>query len=261
MKVKLENIKIKKILDNFSFPKNSIFFIHTDISNYDIRSNNWFEKCKNLYSFFDDYFKSHTILVPTFTPSFCKTKLFYKDRNPSEVGIFTEYFRNQKNVKRSNHPMFSVAGKGALIKPLTENLSSSSTGDGSIFERLKVFDSYIIFFGSDFIESCTFLHYVEQFVKVNYRYSKYFNGKVVEKDKVHKGKWEFYVRNTEVFKFKELNRGSQIERDLKKNKILIEKKLGNLKISYCSSRKLFDFVTKKILTNESYILGAKPIKL
>ena len=87
------------------------------------------------------------------------------------------------------------------------------------------------------------------------------NGKVVEKDRVHKGIWEFYVRNTEVFEFKEWSRGSQIEKDIKKNKILIEKKVGNLKISYCSSRKLFDFVTKKILNNENYILGTKPIKL
>ncbi|MDC1077751.1 AAC(3) family N-acetyltransferase [Candidatus Pelagibacter sp.] len=261
MKISLENIKIKKILDNFSFPKNSIFFIHTDISNYNISSNNWFEKCKNLYSFFDNYFKKHTILLPTFTYSFCKTRVFSKDKNPSEVGIFTEYFRNQKNVKRSNHPIFSVAGKGSLVKSLTENLSTSSTGDGSIFERLKVFDSYIVFFGSGFLESCTFLHYIEQCVRVNYRYSKYFNGKVVEKDRIHMGIWEFYVRNTEVFKFKEWNRGSQIEKDLKKNKILIEKKVGNLKISYCSSRKLFNFVTKKILNNENYILGAKPIKL
>ena len=67
MKNNLENIKIKKILDNFSFPTKSVFFIHTDITNYNISSNNWFEKCKSLYGFFGVYFKNHTILVHTFT--------------------------------------------------------------------------------------------------------------------------------------------------------------------------------------------------
>ena len=261
MKKNLDDKMIKKVLDSFSFPKKSIFFIHTDITNYNIKSNNWLEKSKNLYNFFDNYFKNHTILVPTFTYSFCKTKKFSKNESPSEVGIFTEYFRNQKSIKRSNHPIFSVAGKGSAIYSLIDNLSFSSTGDGSIFERLKVFDSYIIFFGSGFLESCTFLHYIEQCARVNHRYSKYFEGKVVDNNKIYNGVWEFYVRNNEIFEFKEWSKNSQIEKDLKKNKILIEKKLGNLTISYCSTRKLFNYVMKKILNNENYILGSKPKKL
>ncbi len=261
MKKNLENIKIKKILDSFFFPKKSIFFIHTDITNYYTISKNWLEKCNNLNNFLSSYFKDHTILLPTFTYSFCKTKIFDKNKSPSEVGIFTEYFRNQKNVKRTGHPIFSVAGKGPAINTLINNLGSSSTGDGSIFERLKVFDSYIIFFGSGFLESCTFLHYIEQSAKVSHRYSKYFNGRVIDKGGEQKGTWEFYVRNTEVFQFKEWSKNPQIEKDLKKNKILVEKKVGNLKISYCSARELFQYVIKKISSNENYILGSKPKKL
>ncbi len=261
MKKNLENSKITKVLDSFYFSKKSIFFIHTDISNYNINSHSWFEKCKNLYNFFDKYFKNNTILVPTFTYSFCKTGIFNKDRNISEVGIFTEYFRNQKNVKRSNHPIFSIAAKGTYANNFIDNLSYSSSGYGSVFERLKVFDTYIIFFGCRFLESCTFLHHIEQCARINYRYSKYFKGKIIEKNKSYTGIWEFYVRNTEIFKFEKWSKNSQIEKDLIKNKILIKKKVSNLEISYCSTRKLFDYVTKKIKINESYILGKKLKKL
>ena len=259
--IKRQNTKIKRLLDKFSFPKNSIFFIHSDITNYNVHSKNWSEKCKNLYGFFSEYFKDSTIAVPTFTYSFCRNKYFDLQNSPSEVGIFTEYFRNQKNVLRSSHPIFSIAAKGKNSNLLTTNLSNSSTGNGSIFEKLKVFDAYIIFFGSGFIESCTFLHYIEQCNKVNYRYSKYFEGKIRIKNRTFKDKWEFYVRNTELYKFKEWKKYPLIEKDLKKKRLLVEKKVSNLKVSYCSARKIFKFISKKLKKNENYITGSKPIKL
>ena len=226
-----------------------------------MNSDNWYEKCSNLYKLFDRYFKEHTILVPTFTYSFCKNKIFDQESSPSEVGIFTEYFRNQKKVLRSTHPIFSVAAKGPLSSTLIENLSNSSTGDGSIFERLRVFDAYIIFFGSEFMESCTFLHYIEQCKKVYYRYSKNFRGKVKSKNKSHVGEWEFYVRSTNLYKFQELMDNKLIIRDLIKANLLKEKKISNLKISYCSARGIFDFIYSKLLKNENYIIGSKPKKL
>ncbi len=259
--IKSENFEIKKIFNKFAFPKNSILFIHSDITNYSTHSKSWLEKCGNLYNFFNDYFKNNTIAVPTFTYSFCKNKKFDLIKSPSEVGIFTEYFRIQENVVRSNHPIFSIAAKGKYAKILTDNLSNSSTGDGSIFEKLKVFDAYILFFGSGFIQSCTFLHYIEQCKKVNYRYSKYFRGKAKIHNRFYDDIWEFYVRNTEIYKFKDWGKNPLIERDLKKNKLLIEKCTKNLKISYCSTRKIFKFISKKLENNENYIIGSKPTKL
>ena len=190
-----ENTKISKIIDSFKFKKKSIFFIHTDLTHYNAKSNNWYEKCSNLYKFLNQKFKNDTILLPAFSWSFCKTKKFDIKSTPSEVGIFTEYFRNQKGVKRSNHPIFSIAAKGENSNLFTSNLSHSSTGEGSIFERLRTFDTYIIFFGSGFIQSCTFLHYIEQMAKIDYRYSKFFEGSVKDGNKIKYGVWEFYKNN------------------------------------------------------------------
>jgi len=258
---KNQNKKIIKSLDNFKFPKNSIFFLHTDLTNYFPSSIKWNEKCSSLYELLNLYFKNHTLVVPTFTYSFCKNGIFNKDNSNSEVGIFTEYFRNQRNVIRSNHPIFSVSSKGPNSQLFTDNLSNSSTGNGSIFERLKVFDAYILFIGAKFIESCTFLHYIEQCQKIEYRYSKYFKGRVIEKNKTTNGNWEFFVRNTELYKFKKWNKFPKIERDLIKNNILKSKKISNLEISYCSSRLLFNFVSQKLKKDTYYILGQKPNRL
>ncbi len=248
-------------LDNFNFPKNSNFFLHTDLTNYFPNSKKWYEKCLNFFNLLNFYFKDHTLIVPSFTYSFCEKGIFNIDTSISEVGIFTEFFRNQKNVVRSNHPIFSVCSKGLNSKLFRDNLSYSSTGDGSIFERLRVFDAYILFIGAKFINSCTFLHYIEQCQKIEYRYSKYFKGKIIEKNKTTTGSWEFFVRNTELFKFAKWDESPQIEKDLIKNNILKLTKLPNLEIGYCSARLLFNFVSKKLKKDNYYILGKKPQKL
>ncbi len=237
------------------------FFLHTDLTNYYPDSNNWLKKCSSLYNLLIQYFENHTLIVPSFTYSFCKTGLFNKKTSISEVGIFTEYFRNQKNVIRTNHPIFSVCSLGSNSNLFKDNLSNSSTGDGSIFERLRVFDAYILFIGAKFLDSCTFLHYIEQCKKVNYRYSKYFKGKLIDQNKSFHGNWEFYVRNTELYNFYEWSKYPKIEKDLIKNKILIKKKISNLEIGYCSARKLFNFVSKRIDKDMYYILGKKPKRL
>jgi len=252
--------KLKKTLDKFSISENSIFFIHADLGNYLKNSASIGVKCEHLYKFLADYFKNHTLIMPTFTYSFCKTGIFNVQKSRSEVGLFSEYFREKCGNFRSDHPILSVCGKGKLAKDIINNISKSGTGDGSVFERLFVFDAKILFLGADFIKTCTFNHYTEQFLKVNYRYSKYFSGKVINKDKTTNDSWEFYVKNTEVLKFKDLSHNKYFEKDLVKNKILKKYMVDNFEIGLCSSRDLFSFVKKKMNKNIYYILGSKPQK-
>ena len=46
---KNQNNKIIKALDKFNFPKNSTFFLHTDLTNYFPDSIKWYEKFLKLY--------------------------------------------------------------------------------------------------------------------------------------------------------------------------------------------------------------------
>ncbi len=53
--------------------------------------------------------KNGTLIMPAFSYSFCKKELFDVQNTPSDVGVLTEFFRKQKNVKRTAHPIFSFS--------------------------------------------------------------------------------------------------------------------------------------------------------
>ena len=61
--------------------------------------------------------------MPTFTYSFCKTGIFNVQKSRSEVGLFSEYFREKCGNFRSDHPILSVCGKGKLAKDIINNIS------------------------------------------------------------------------------------------------------------------------------------------
>ena len=48
-----------------------------------------------------------TLLMPSFSYSFCKGEEYNVQQTPSDVGILTEYFRQMPDVYRTEHPIFS----------------------------------------------------------------------------------------------------------------------------------------------------------
>jgi aminoglycoside 3-N-acetyltransferase len=242
----------KESLNKINIKNNDIVMAHIDLSNF-FAEKSLLERCEILYEYLNKFFFAHgTILVPSFTYSFCKNGVFNLKKSPSEVGIFTEFFRRKKKIIRSNHPIFSFSTTGKYSKILTDNISNSSTGSGSIFEKLHSFKGKILFFGCRFITSCTFLHFIEQRYNVPYRYSKFF--KMTKNNK----EFEFYVRSIERLSFKKYKKKTQIEIDLLKAKILKSTKCKNTIISSCETDDLFKFVTSKLKKNIYYILDQKP---
>ena len=57
-----------------------------------------------------------TLIVPTFTYSFCNNEIYDPDNTPSTVGLFTEEIRKRKDAFRSIHPIFSVSAIGERAK-------------------------------------------------------------------------------------------------------------------------------------------------
>ena len=244
--------KFKKILKDNGCSESDIVLIHSDISHF--KGNNWMDKCKKLHRFINAYFnKESTIIFPAFTYSFCKTGIFNKQHTASEVGIFDEYIRNKKDFKRTDHPIFSFSCKGKF-QNLFLNNSSSSTGEGSVFEKLYTFDAKMVFLGCRFLTSSTFLHFVEQKSMVPYRYSKIF----FPKKRMKYSHYEYYVYSNEKYEFHEREKQLKIEEDLISKKILKKDIINNFEISVCSAREVFNFVSKKIKKNPYYILGKKP---
>ncbi len=135
-----------------------------------------------------------TLVVPTFNYDFCQGKPYDHEKTPSRLGFFTNYIRSHPRAVRSFHPILSFVSVGTKAHTLCDNVSKSSYGPNSVFDRLMLVNAKIIFFNASF-ESCAFVHHVEQERNVNYRYRKYFTGEVSFRDKPYLDTFDFFVRD------------------------------------------------------------------
>lgn len=130
-----------------------------------------------------------TLLAPTFTYSFCRGTPYDPKRTPGEVGLFGNYLLTLPGCHRTTHPIFSCAAIGPRAEELS-SVSASAFGVGSIFHKLIERSGQILFFNTPF-QACTAVHYTEQRIGVDYRYSKRFTGLAFGGE----SEWEFYVRD------------------------------------------------------------------
>lgn len=138
-----------------------------------------------------------TIIMPTFTYSFCDGKIYDVAESRSTVGVLTEYFRTLPGVVRTRHPIFSVAIQGPGADEFVE-VGMDSFDNDSIFGKLHTRGGKILVFGAPFATSLTFLHYIEETHGVPYRYMKEFRGVIRDGGKDEEGTCTYYVRNLAV---------------------------------------------------------------
>lgn len=122
-----------------------------------------------------------TLMLPTFTYSFCRGEVFDRDESLSAVGLLTEHFRRLPGVRRTADPIFSCAVLGpvdpAFEAPLFAVGDKDCFGSQSVFAQLLARDGQILFYDVGF-GFCTFIHHVEQRLDVDYRALKRFRGTV-----------------------------------------------------------------------------------
>jgi aminopeptidase-like protein/aminoglycoside N3'-acetyltransferase len=121
---------------------------------------------------------SGTLVVPTFTYSFCKGQVFDRENTPSTCGLFTEMMRKHHGSVRSGDPIFSIAAIGARAEELTKDVSEECFGHGSFWDRFFHADGVIC--NINFDAGSTFIHYVERCLNVPYRYDKLFTGQTIK---------------------------------------------------------------------------------
>jgi len=134
-----------------------------------------------------------TVVMPTFTFSFCKNEPFDVNHTRSTVGSLTDFFRTESGVRRSVHPIFSVAAWGAHADEFMR-ISKDSFGDGTAFETLRRLGGKLVLLGTQF-DTCSFLHHLEQIHQVPYRYFKTFDGTIIDGELQYHDAYTFFVRN------------------------------------------------------------------
>jgi aminoglycoside 3-N-acetyltransferase len=246
-------------LRNVGVNDGDVIFVHSDISAFGMPLS--FEKDLLLKGLFDIFKKvigdTGLLILPTFSYSFCKNEIFDVQNTRSTVGSLTEWFRNQEGVIRSKHPIFSVAYKGNKGYSVDlQNISTDSFDRQSIFGKLHKLKGKIVLFGVD-LETVTFIHYVEQFHGVPYRYHKKFKGVISDNGRQYPATYSFYVRNEAVNPILDLaNFGSY----LTDRNLLKKVKVGNGVISVVDSDVLFVEGLKMLNKDINYFLKKGTVK-
>jgi aminopeptidase-like protein/aminoglycoside N3'-acetyltransferase len=140
-----------------------------------------------------------TILVPTYTFSFCRGEPFDPQRTATVGGPwspsadFLEFFRAQPGTIRSSDPIHSVTGQGPSAAALLRDLPPTCFGEGSVFHRLREGRGKICMVGLG-LEEATLRHHSEEVARAPFRYRKLFTGLIREGETDRKSGWIYNVR-------------------------------------------------------------------
>lgn len=192
----LDTNDISKILKRNNIQIGDNIFLHVDafVTAF-LKGNSVENKIETLINGITNYIgPTGTLVLPTFTYSSTKNEVYDPDQTQSQVGIVTEYFRKRKNVIRSSNPIFSVASVGKLSENFKNSSASDCFGDGTCFDLMFKNNFWIVTLGCSF-DRVTFIHYVDQFNNVSYRYFKNFKSVIIKDSKKIESNINYFVRD------------------------------------------------------------------
>ncbi|MDE6593706.1 MAG: AAC(3) family N-acetyltransferase [Oscillospiraceae bacterium] len=112
-----------------------------------------------------------TLLMPalTYENVNAENPVFDSDTTEPCIGLLSEVFWRMPGVVRSVNPTHSVCAKGRLAHTLTVGhiMDDTAVGVHSPFMLLPVYKGKLLFIG-EILDSCTFMHGVEEIVKPPY---------------------------------------------------------------------------------------------
>lgn len=157
-----------------------VLFLHTDLSfgalNRQIKRK---DLCEILYQLIMEL-GVETVVFPTFTFSYGNRENFDVRTTPTKMGMLNEWVRKRPEAKRSIDPIMSVVviGKNRDLLKIT---GEKALGKGSIFDNLHHTPGVrFLFLGTRFGLCGTHMHYVEETLRVPYRYDMDFYGKLTD---------------------------------------------------------------------------------
>ncbi|ASM40735.1 aminoglycoside N(3)-acetyltransferase [Campylobacter sp. RM12327] len=171
-----------------------IICVHSEIFSFGISAVKKDELLSALIDCFYEVIREDgTLIMPTFTYSFCKNEIYDKVNSKSTIGILTEYFRTYKNPIRTNDPIFSFAINGKNANIFLKD-TKTCFDKNSVYDVLRSINGKIVLFGNK-TRGFTFTHYIEKAAKVSYRYYKTFSGIMIDENgkKIEKS-IDYYVR-------------------------------------------------------------------
>lgn len=170
-------------LKSIEADKCDILFVHTEVAfgmpNVDLKRKQYLDVL------YDSLLALNvgTLIFPSFTYSFCNNENYDVRNSKTSMGALIEHIRKKDGVKRSLDPLLSMIAMGKNENIVEGDVGNHSLGKNSVFNRLHNCDNVkFLFFGADFAEYFTYVHYVEKMLEVPYRFDKAFSGKIIDYD-------------------------------------------------------------------------------
>lgn len=261
MKIIDSEIPFEEIPFFLELKDDDIVFISSDIKNFALKSKAE-KKSIDVNLFIDklqSILKNGTLIIPAYTDYLKDGDTFdYYKSKPSTGAISNKVFK-RKDFKRTFDPLHSVFVWGKHSEEILKLKDESTFGKNSIFGYLHRKNCTFLFFDVHIIQSLTFVHYVEESLKVHYR--KYYNWMIYTKikDQITKTPIKFYTRKMGVItNFDELN-ATFFERKLMKRYKYSSIPIDKITANDTANTVIESIENKKYLYQFSIILYIKSI--
>jgi aminoglycoside 3-N-acetyltransferase len=137
-----------------------------------------------------------TIIMPSYTFSFCNAEVFDREKTASSMGALNEYLRTRHNWTRSCDPLMSNILYGKE-QGLITNIGKNSVGSDSTFDLLAKsrLNVKFLFMGPRVHDCFTYMHYLEDVKKVPYRYDFEFSGTIIDGQRTYEDRYNLFIRD------------------------------------------------------------------
>lgn len=241
----------KTCLEKLGVQKDDNLCVHTQLFNFGEFVGKKEDFLNALINSFEELLgKNGTLIMPTFSYSFCKNKPFDVKNTPSTMGVLSEHFRKMPEVARNLDPIFSFAIKGKdkedFLKPCTSCFDKNSVY-GVLLQKV----GKILLLGTKEL-GFTFTHFVEEQVGVKYRYFKEFKGQIIDE---HSHTYETSIK----YFVRALDKNSNLS--VKKQVALLQKNdnfksldFANSSLTIIDAQKYFQSVFQALKEDENALL-------
>jgi aminoglycoside 3-N-acetyltransferase len=248
----VSNHDIYEALIKIGAAKTDILYIHSGL-NFGV-PNNEISKNKLLSEllFIIKSLNVGTIIMPTYTFSFCNNEVFDVRFSKTKMGVLNEFARKQEGFIRSLDPLMSNVLYGKNPRFVRE-IGNNSCGSDSTFDLLNKTDLKVkfLFLGTKIGDCFTYMHYMEEKLKVPYRYNKKYSGNVINGSELKNEEYNLFVRFGNVF----AGEGSYIyENILLEQKIALREKIGDSAITIVEEKDAFRVYEKLLIQSPSFFI-------
>ena len=180
MKSKLTEHKLADSIKSLIDEKDEVIILYSGISSFAHKFGADAKQTTNiLLDIFQDVCgNNRTLVLPSYSMEFSKSKIFDLKFTKTETGAIPDCSVLRPEMIRTTHPMQSYTVYGKLKDVLSNLKTQTSWGNKSVMSWLIENKAKIMVLGVDWHLSCSILHHAEEVLRVPYRYFKRFSGKL-----------------------------------------------------------------------------------